>query len=439
MPGYRPVGVVRSHVRACSGIRGMTPPIRSVEGSGGLEPAAALSAAEAPIFTDSTSDYLIVALLATGLAEIEAEAQRRQLDHGMTGKRRLSGPKLLPAPWRAAVARLWWKFQRAGVSAPVDDLALFELCRVPFVDWDIKLELSEMDRETCLLDGDELTELAREAAKLGVHDVEADFVEVLTFQTLKAVAEKNGDTDEQLQHNYERLRRFLIDNTVISDKRVRALMREFPAPGANGQPYVSTLIETAYQRRAAGATVVRIDCCDGCKNPLVENSRTCGTPGCLGNPEVLELAVFDAYFVQHRGVRRYIHDAGLLEVRLHDTLAADLIGEPVFLQAWPNRDAFDLLVAFLNPTDPDPARPVEVWGVDGKDHASPRLLAIGFRWKFDPHCDRRFIVLPMHRAAQPGYIRDLETELEGRDSGVEIVDEQTFLQMVNDRVRGSQR
>jgi hypothetical protein len=385
--------------------------------------------------TNTTGDYLIVTLLSTGLAEIKANEDQRVADRGVVRTRQLSRSELLPAPWRAGFTRLWWRFRQAGLAPPEDDLTLFELCRTPFVEWDLPLELSDTDREASLLDEDELSELAREAAKLSVRDAEADFVEEQSFAALKAVAAINATTDEQAQANYELLRRFLIDHTVISDKQVRDLMRRFPAPGASGQPYVQTLIDTAYERHHSPAPTVTVRCCGGCGNPLAVDSTTCGTAGCAGTATTRELRVFDAYFVQHRGVRRYIHDAGLLEVRLYDTLRAELSERVVFLQPWPGRDAFDLLVAFLDPADPDPRRPVEVWGADGKDHASPNLLAIGFRWKHNPRCDRRFLVLPMHRVRQLGYVRDLETELEGRDNGVQVIDEEEFVRRVIARAR----
>lgn len=394
----------------------------------------ALAAPQASLFT-ATSDYLIVTLLASGLAAIRADRVRRDADRSVINTRRLMRSELLPAPWRAASARLWWRCYQGGVASPIDDLALFALCRTPFVEWDLSLNLSETDREASLLDGDELTELAQEAARLGIRDVEADFVEEQTFAVLKAVAEANADTDWQLQANYEVLRRYLIDHTIISDKQVRDLMRRFPAPGANGQPYVQELVTTAYERRQAPGASVTIRRCGDCGNPLAVDAVRCGTAGCVGTPDDIVLSVFDAYYVQHRGVRRFIHDAGLLEVRLFDTLSAKLAGEPVYLHPWPGLDAFDLLVAFLDPADPDPARPIEVWGADGKDHASPNLLAIGFRWKHNPHCDSRFLVLPMHRARQPGYVRDLETELQGRDSTVTILDEDTFIRRVIARNR----
>ncbi len=385
------------------------------------------------IFGDATSDYLVVALLATGLAEIAERRRRRQAGFAHGRIPRNFEPQLLPGPWRAAAARLWWRFQGAGVAPPADDLALMQLCRVPFCDWDVHLNLSEIDSEMALLDGDELTELAHEAARVGVPDVEADFIEERTFAMIKAVAELNGTTPEGVQHNYERLRRFLIDNTVLSDKQVRTVMREFPSPGTNGQPLVQTLIEIAFERRTSDSPTVQVTCCSDCGNPLAERANKCGTPGCVGAPSEKQLSVFEAYFVQHRGVRRYIHDAGLLEVRLHDTLRAALPETAVFLRPWPERDAFDLLIAFLDPRDPDPGQPVEVWGVDGKDHASPTLLAIGFHWKYAVPCHRRFIVLPTHRAEQPGYVPTLTTELEGRDVGIEVVEEEKFVAMVRAR------
>ena len=78
----------------------------------------------------------------------------------------------------------------------------------------------------------------------------------------------------------------------------------------------------------------------------------------------------------------------------------------------------------------------ETWGADAKDQASARLLGRGFVWPaVGPECSQRFLVLPRHRAEEPGYIADLSGELEGRVSGVQVVSEKRFLALVAGRAR----
>ena len=72
----------------------------------------------------------------------------------------------------------------------------------------------------------------------------------------------------------------------------------------------------------------------------------------------------------------------------------------------------------------------ETWGADAKDQESARLLGKAFSWPGSIDCDRRFLVLPAHRAAQPGYAGDLIAELDGRVPGVEVVDEKRLISMV---------
>jgi hypothetical protein len=71
------------------------------------------------------------------------------------------------------MVRLWWRCRRAGAAPPASDLELMEWCRQPFAAWPVRLRLSAADQGMSLLDGDDLSSLAEQAARLTVRDVEA--------------------------------------------------------------------------------------------------------------------------------------------------------------------------------------------------------------------------------------------------------------------------
>src|SRR2546429_4843540 len=245
-------------------------------------------------------------------------------------------------------------------------------------------------------------------------------------------AETNASDLDGVQANYVALRRLLVCHPVLSDQDVRGLARRFPVAGARGQPFVYGLVSAAYLHRPhEGCVTLRV--CKGCGNPLEDSDPSCGTAGCSGCPSTRELDVLGAYYVHHRAARRFFHDPGLLEVRLLDGIAQQASVDAVSIEAWPGLDAYDIRLSFA--ADPASGRRYEVWGADAKDQVSPTLLGKSFRWKPDPPCNRRFLVLPMHRANQPGYVQDLVTELEGRVAGITVMNEERFIAKVLDRAR----
>lgn len=383
--------------------------------------------AEGPSFRQGDGDYLTVMLLAAGLARIRGD--RRRMDAGEYLTRTSAEQGLLPVPWRSGMTRLWWRFHTAGHVPPRSDLALFELCRTPFSEWPIGLRLSVADLEQSLLDDDELTPLAEQAARLSVRDVEAELVENHVFRELMLVAEMNAKDEEDVQAHYYELRRLLIDKPVLTEAQVRRLVSRFPKRGSNGQPIVQRFIQAAYTRRAVQGPVA-IGVCDGCGNPMQRGVGDCGTAGCSGNPTSYNIEAVGGYYVQHRATRRFFHDPGLVEARVLDRLADVQAEGTISVEPWPGLDAYDIRVSFLSGSDV-----AEVWGADAKDQSSPGLLGLGFTWRTDPPCDRRFLVLPEHRADQPGYVADLTTELQGRVSGVSVVSEDAFVARVIAKAR----
>lgn len=375
----------------------------------------------------AADDYLTVTLLASGLSTI----LRQRAGALWPGEE----PGLLPASWRVGFSRLWWRFSQQGQKSLESDLDLLRLCAEPMAAWPVELALSEVDLWNPLLLGEELSAFAEQAARVGIRDVEAEWVENRVHQALRRACEENGAEPAEVVLGYARLRRFLIDHPVVADLDVSRLEREFPKCDNNGQTFVRKLINIAYRSRS-WTGVFSYPRCPGCGNALPEQEQPCGTAGCEGGESVGEnVTTLAAVYEHHRATRRFIHDPGLVECRIIDALTgAPELADVVNVVPFPEVDALDVLIEFLG-TDNDGRRVVlERWGVDAKDQASARLLGRGFTWPVKPECDRRFLALPMHRALQPGYTADLVAELDGRVE-VSVIDERTLITRVRARAR----
>ncbi|MGW8718989.1 restriction endonuclease-related protein [Streptomyces althioticus] len=375
-------------------------------------------------------DYLLVELLSAALAKIRLERQRTGIQAHGTAE---SGP--LPRAWRDARGRLWWKAQTLSLEGPGNDLELFDWCRRPLGSWPVPLSLSEADLEAVLLEGDSLSEFAEQAADLVQHaDVEAELVQNQVFAALMLCARMNGGDDDAVQRVYCRLRRLLIDLPVLSDREVLALAWELPATDSDHDSFLAKFVRVAYVHHPVQAPgKVRLRRCAACRNLVDDGAVGCGTPGCAGVPERHEVACLGGYWTQHRATRQFFHDPGLLEGRLLDHLG-ELVDDMLCVEDWPCLDAWDMALTFK---DQEPSAEAECWAVDAKDCSSPALLARGFRCDSRVLARRRIIVIPMHRLKTPGYHADLERELQGRVSGVEVLDERTFLRQVTVRARQS--
>ena len=375
-------------------------------------------------------DYLTVTMLAVGLARI---LRRRSSAERGAGR---DSDGLLPAAWRVAFSRLWWRCLGQGAAAPDNDLDLLEWCTTPFAVWNVALGLSETDLQQCLLVGDELSDFAEHSARLGGGDIEAEWQENLVYAALRAAAQANGGGEtKKTDLVYGTLRRRLIDYPVVSDRVVLGWEREFDRVDGSGQTYVRHLVNAAYVARpqTGGFRYLR---CPGCGNTVPDLRAACGTPGCSSGPaETASTSALAVVYEQHRATRRFIRDPGLVEARLLDALNGEKFAGRVQVTPYPALDTLDILIEFLSPGDGEPVVE-ETWGADAKDHASARLLGRGFAWPpGEPECSQRFLVLPAHRAEEPGYIADLTGEMEGRVSDVQVVSEKKFLTLVATRAR----
>ena len=360
---------------------------------------------------------------------------RRRL--AVAGQRAGTGDGLLPPAWRLGFSRLWWRCQSQGVQPFESDLDLLAMCAHLLTAWPMSLSLSDEDLQSCLLVDGELSALAEQGARLAGADVEAEWIENRVYEALlRAAAVNGGDDDRKVERIYAVLRRLIIDHPVLTDRELSRWEREFRCVDSSGQTYVRRLAEVAYVPRPAQGKQQYLRC-TGCKNTLPDPGAACGTSGCAaGTAEQVATNPLAVLYEQHRATRRFVHDPGLVENRIFDTLASDgKLGGKVRLTAYPGLDALDLLIEFLGTSDDGRPIVVQTWGVDAKDQVSARLLGRGFTWPDSIRCDRRFLALPMHRARHPGYVGDLTAELEGRVHGVEVVDEERLTAMVKATAR----
>ncbi|MFI1649797.1 hypothetical protein ACH4XT_23025 [Streptomyces avidinii] len=365
---------------------------------------------------DLADDYMTLELLAAGLAGIQVNQQKALWSSPQPS----ADPMGFPSAWTAGVRRLLWRALEDGCRELTSHADVFRWCRVPLKGWPLALRVAQSDFELLLIENGRPSAFTEQAARLLLSkDPEAELVENRCYELMITVADRNGQTEHEVQDNYVRLRGFLTKYAVASDIDLLGLIRTFPAKDANGQPWVKRWFTECYRALPANGVIV-LSLCDGCGNLLTDRCG-CGTPGCTGEPVVRTVETMSEYFVQNRAVRRFFHDPGLAEQRIFAAL------EPAFgerLHLWWGMDAVDAAIDFENTGKMGVG---EWWAADVKDHASATLLGRSFRWNPRAASQRRILVIAQHRFEQPGYVDDLATSLQGRVQGVEIMSEVAFV------------
>ncbi len=238
-------------------------------------------------------DYLLLALLATGLAQIRENPPH--LRAASDGERRAHLP--LSAAWQWGMTRLWWRCFLSGVQPPASDLEVFQWCRRPLAEWPVQLRVGEGDRWTALIEEDSPSDFAEQAVRVRTGDVEAHLVEERVFRELMLTAQANATAERSAQSLYERLRLLLIEQPILSDLQANQLLHLYPARGADEEPYFKSLLLAACERRES-AGVVELDVCGGCGNLIGASpggpEPQCGTPGCRPSRQGLQLTTIGA-------------------------------------------------------------------------------------------------------------------------------------------------
>ncbi|MGA5298903.1 hypothetical protein ACPCHT_03195 [Nucisporomicrobium flavum] len=373
-------------------------------------------------------DYLTVTLLAAGLTEIVNRRAQAGSGEPTTGS-------LLPPAWRVGFARLWLRWAELGELPAWSDLELMALCRWPMASWPVTLTLADADLQHSLLDGDRLTAFAEQGARFVGPDVEASWTEHRVYDALRRAASANGGSPAETYEAYACLRRFLIDHAVVDDRQVMALGRRFGARDNTGQTYVQKLIQAAYNTQPSTERQ-RFQLCSRCGNVVTGRRAPCGTAGCVkgGPTRFVDLDPLAVVYELNRATRRYIHDPGLVEARLLDSLSGDDLSGRIRVTPYPLLDRLDVLVEFLDGGGREP-QVTETWGIEAKDQVSAPLLGRLFVWPDDIECDRRILALPMHRARRGTYVADLRAALDGRVNDVDVVDEDRLIGEVRKRAR----
>lgn len=365
---------------------------------------------------DLADDYMTLELLAAGLAGIQANQQKALWSSAQPS----ADPTGLPRAWVAGVTRLLWRGLEEGCRELSSHSDVFRWCHLPLSQWPLVLRVAESDSALLLVENGRPSAFAEQAARLLLSkDPEAELVENRCYELMITTADRNGQTEHEVQDNYVRLRGFLTKYSVASDVDLLGLLRAFPAKDANGLPWVKSWFSQCYRALPASGAVT-LSFCDGCGNP-VAGQPDCGTPGCSGDVVVRAIETMSEYFVQNSAARRYFHDPGLAEQRIFSTL------EPAFgerLHPWWGMDAVDAAIDFDGTGKMGVG---EWWAADVKDHASATLLGRSFNWNPRAAAQRRFLVIAQHRFEQPDYVDDLATSLQGRIQGVEIMGEDAFV------------
>lgn len=369
---------------------------------------------------DVADDYMTLQLLAAGLAGI----QSRQHDAQWSTPDGLPPAAGFPPAWKAGMNRLWWRALESGQRCLTSHIDVLTWCRLPLGEWPIDLDVTASDADLRLLEDGRPSAFADQAARLVLSkDPEAELVENRCFELLLTVADRNATDEAAVQSAYVDLRSFLIQHPVASDLLFQELLRRYRAKDGQGQPWLKRWFLHAYvPRPAVGRALVRV--CGECGNPLADGQCVCGTAGCAGAPAVREFATMSEYYVQRRGVRRFLHDPGLAEQRVLEAL------QPVLgarLYPWWGMDAVDAAVDFDGTGCMGTG---EWWAADIKDHASAALLGRSFKWDERAKARRRLLVIAQHRFERVGYVDDLLREMDGRVKGVEVMSEKAFISAV---------
>ncbi|MGJ5982058.1 hypothetical protein ACSCB3_33685 [Streptomyces scabiei] len=207
---------------------------------------------------DLADDYMTLELLAAGLAGIQANQQKALWSSAQPSV----DPTGFPPAWKAGVTRLLWRALEDGCREVTSHADVFRWCRVPLGQWPLALCVAQSDSELLLIENGRPSAFAEQAARLLLSkDPEAELVENRCYELMIAVADRNGETEQEVQNNYVQLRGFLTKHAVASDIDLLGLLRAFPAKDTNGQPWVKHWFSQCYRAQCVVANRISFEVC----------------------------------------------------------------------------------------------------------------------------------------------------------------------------------
>ncbi len=347
-------------------------------------------------------DEITLAMIATGVIRLYERAS--------AGKR-IAYP--YPDVLQKGLNRLTAACFQRGQRPPQGVIELLDWCQYPIVKWGLELPSDSVGSEDTLLHKQIPTSFCDSWA-CTTPDVEADLMETRFIQSVFEVCKSLAG-----ESAYTAFRKLLIEKRVLT-----AL--EFQEAIADPLLFhLAPQIRAAYQPVPIGADIEgEYCCCTRCGNllqafsngeVLCENER-CQVAGVRVGRRIPER---EQAFWLIRGLRRYIADPGIAEVRLAQTL--EQIG--LHVELWPSFDRYDLRLIFPSG---------EAWAVDVKDWANPFLLARQVRpFLPEPEWTQAYFVFPDERLERRSdYVRAFRNNCSQLNNRVHAASETQFIKDV---------
>lgn len=354
-----------------------------------------------------SADEITLAMIATGVI---------RLYERVSAGKRIAYP--YPDVLQKGLNRLTAACLKRGQRPPQGVVELLVWCQHPISEWGLDLPTESLGEDDTLLHNQMPTSFCDSWA-CSTPDIEADLTETRFMQSVFEICKSLAG-----ESAYTVFRKLLIDKRVLT-----AL--EFQETLADPMLFhLASQIRAAYQPVPSGADFNgEYLCCRRCGNllqasakgePLCENER-CQAAGIGIGRRIPERE--QAYWLI-RGLRRYIADPGIAEVRLAQAL--EQLGLTVDL--WPAFDRYDLRVTFASG---------ESWAVDVKDWANPFLLARQVhQFLPEPEWSRAYFVFPDERIdRRSDYVRAFRNNCPHLNNRVHAAAEYQFINDVKKHLR----
>lgn len=394
-------------------------------------------------FTETDAKAML-GLISAGLIDIRNANSRSKLN-SFEGRTFASPhPKALILGWSYLSAACL--HSDIVTTQPIGVDELYAWCCKPLNDWPLPKTLNEkLDSESVLLDlrlidGEQkgITFWCEEWARSRI-DLRSEFDEERIMPKIRVACQEHGSG----QLLYERVRQFLIEHPVVSERKFFDFCNELPTAimdllaGADGA-YLSAPESLArgghfYVCPYCGSILIRADgvsqsSSEDCEQVRCQNRRK-RVAGLVPETERTYRLV--------NGIRRYVTEPGWAEVELKKGL--EKLGLQV--QLWPYLDSYDLRIILPNK---------QVWGIDVKDWSNPIALGLSIRnrngstFAQEPSWDRAFFVFPDDlKRRRPNYVAEFKGECYGklrteRGQRIEGMFMREFLAEVRKQVRKKQ-